>query len=323
MDNQIEKWRVLAFAENVYHLSQQRGSRLSGLVRHESFTGKAEFFDTLGLAVAQDKSARNSDTPNMNIDHERRMITTLIKEWGTLVDRKDKLQNIHNPESEYSVAAQNALGRAMDDVLIKASLNSAKTGEDGSTLVSLPNTQKVASVKDSGGGAILDYANVQVLRKAKLLMDRAEVMGPRYMIHGADFLEALLSHTEVTSSDFNTVKALVNGEVDTFLGFKFIHSEIVSALNATDYDANAFTFSLAAGSTGLFSTVSPQGIVSGNKVAVACVGDGLIWGENTGGRIARIEERADKGYSNQVYTAMDMGGLRMEEVKVVQLYYKA
>lgn len=25
----------------------------------------------------------------------------------------------------------------------------------------------------------------------------------------------------MTSSDYNTVKALVNGEIDTFLGFKF------------------------------------------------------------------------------------------------------
>jgi hypothetical protein len=31
----------------------------------------------------------------------------------------------------------------------------------------------------------------------------------------------LLSETAVTSSDFNTVKALVQGEINTFLGFTF------------------------------------------------------------------------------------------------------
>ena len=32
----------------------------------------------------------------------------------------------------------------------------------------------------------------------------------------------MLRETEVTSSDFNTVKALVNGELDTFVGFKLV-----------------------------------------------------------------------------------------------------
>jgi hypothetical protein len=41
------------------------------------------------------------------------------------------------------------------------------------------------------------------------------------MVIHANSLASLLSETSVTSSDFNTVKALVSGEVDTFLGFKF------------------------------------------------------------------------------------------------------
>jgi hypothetical protein len=32
----------------------------------------------------------------------------------------------------------------------------------------------------------------------------------------------MLGETEITSSDFATVKALVSGEVDTFMGFKFV-----------------------------------------------------------------------------------------------------
>lgn len=315
MNFQIEQWRVLQFAANVYQLSQQKGSRLAGLCRRESFVGKAEFFDRLGLAIAQDKTDRNGETPNLDIPHSRRMLTTLTRHWGTLVDRKDKLQNIHNPESEYSVAAQNALGRLMDDIILKAALGSAKSGEDGSSSVSLGNSQKVAAVS---GGAIAK-GNVQALRKAKLIMDQNEVMGPRYFICGADFLENLLSQTEVTSSDFNTVRALVNGEIDSFLGFKFIHSEIVSGYKATDYDADTFLYDT---STGLYAG-GGSAVGATDKVAVACSEGGLILGENTGGRIARIDERSDKSYSGQVYAAMDLGALRMEEAKVVQVIYKA
>jgi hypothetical protein len=35
-------------------------------------------------------------------------------------------------------------------------------------------------------------------------------------------MDSLLAETSVTSADFNTVKALVQGEVNTFLGFRFV-----------------------------------------------------------------------------------------------------
>jgi hypothetical protein len=35
-------------------------------------------------------------------------------------------------------------------------------------------------------------------------------------------LERLLANTETTSADFNSVKALVNGEMNTFMGFHFV-----------------------------------------------------------------------------------------------------
>jgi hypothetical protein len=41
------------------------------------------------------------------------------------------------------------------------------------------------------------------------------------MLISAAGLEGLLGETPVTSTDYNSVKALVNGELDTFVGFKF------------------------------------------------------------------------------------------------------
>jgi hypothetical protein len=321
MNSQIEGWRVQQYAANVYQLSQQRGSRLSGAVRRESFTGKAEFFDRLGLASAVDKTGRNEDTPNLDIAHSRRMLTTVTRHWGTLVDRKDKLQNIHNPENEYAVAAQNALGRKIDSIVVDALLGTAYYGETGTSSQTLGTAQQIAPVS----AAAIDYLNVNALLQAKKILDAAEAVGPRYLILGSDQLMRLLMTTQATSSDYNTVRALVNGELDTFVGFKFIRSEVLGALTASStsgqgsYDADDFHFST---STGLYSGGGTD-LVGTEKMAIAFVGDGLILGENTGGRKADITERPDKGYSMQVYAAMDFGAVRMEEAKVVQIFCKA
>lgn len=314
MNSQIETWRVQQYAANVYMLSQQKGSKLASLVRNEEFVGKTEYFDRLGLATAQDKVGRNTDTPDLDITHSRRAVSTITREWGTLVDRKDKVQQIHNPANEYSVAAQMALGRKMDDVIIAAAFGTARTGEDGSSTQTLGNAQKIASVTASA----LTYPNIQMLRKAKRLMDAAQVVGSRYIAHAADFIEALLATTEATSSDYNTVRALVNGELDTFLGFKFIPCEQINTVLATTYDADTFKWNAT---TGLYDG-SGTTVAATDKTALAFVGDGLILGKNPN-IVARVEERADKGYSTQVYAALDCGSARMEEAKVLQLIYKA
>lgn len=312
MNSQIESWRVQQYAANVYQLAQQEGSRLAGLVRKESFKGKSEFFDRLGLASAQVKSGRNSDTPNLDITHSRRRVTTSMYEWATLVDRKDKLENIHDPANQYSVAARNALGRSMDDVILAGIVGTAYTGEDGSSTQTLGTAQKVACVS----GAALDYANLQGLRKAKRLLDQAEVQGPRYLVYQSDFLESMLAITSVTSADFNTIKALVQGEVDTFLGFKWIHSERVPLAAASDSDTFKFDTT-----TGLYNAAGTA-LGATDKMALAFVGDGVLLGMNEGA-VGRVDERSDKSYSQQVYASMDFGAVRMEEAKVVEIIYKA
>lgn len=307
MNSQIETWRVQQFAANVYQLSQQKGSRLGGVVRSETFKGKSEFFDRLATASAQQKTGRNTPTPNLDITHSRRMVTTSLYEWATLVDRKDKLQNIHSPENEYSVAARNALGRSMDSVIIAAALGTAATGESGTGTQTLGTGQKVAAVSSGA----MSRLNVDALLRAKQLMDAAEVVGPRYLIHTAAHLSALLGQTQVTNSDYNTVKALVNGEVNSFLGFTFIHTEL---LPLSSVYSSTFTFNTT---SGLYSA-SGSAIGATEVSAIALCGDGLILGKNEGA-VARIDERADMSYSNQVYASMDFGAVRMEEVKVVEI----
>jgi hypothetical protein len=309
MSIEITESFVKQFGANVFHLSQQKGSKLRNAVRVETVVGDARFFDRIGKATSQPRTTRHADTPQMDTPHSRRMVTLITEEYGDLVDKADKVRTLNDPTNEYAQAAQWALGRAMDNYLVAAAYGNAYSGVAGATSVPLPSSQKLASVTTGPAGGAL---NVQALRRTAKILDGNDVdeNEPRFFAFNAYQKEALLSETEVSSSDFNTVKALVMGQIDTFMGFKFIRTEVL------DDQSGTLNFDQTAGTVG-----SGSGDADGYDICLAWAKSGLLLG--LGSDIsARIAERADKSFSTQVYASMDMGATRMEEEKVVAVYCK-
>jgi hypothetical protein len=203
-------------------------------------------------------------------------------EYADLIDKRDQVRTLIDPTSSYAQAAAFALGRAMDDEIISAISGNAFSGETGSTTVALPSAQKIT---ESG----TDGLTSAKLRSAKEKFDSASVDPsiPRYIVVGPKQISDLLGTIEVTSSDFNTVKALSNGEINTFLGFNFVVSNRLS-------------------------------IASSKRLCLAYAMDGvkLALGQDL---MSRIDELPNKGYATQVYNCMSIGATRMEESKVVTI----
>lgn len=309
MSVQITEAFVKQYSANVFHLSQQKGSKLRPLVRQESQNSKAAFWDRIGAVAAQKKTSRHADTPRMDTPHSRRRVTLNDYEYADLVDNEDKIKMLISPESEYAVAAMWALGRAMDDELIAAALGTAYAGEEGSTAVVLPTTQKVAAHDGTTTTGV--NLNVRTLRKVKEKFDANDVDEsiPKYFAIGSSQLQSLLGQTEVTSSDYNSIKALVMGEVNSFMGFSFVRTERLprSASNVTYTVTNGVT---GAG-TGTITAAN-------SRRCIAWAMDGVIL--SIGQDIkARIGERGDKSYAMQVYACMGIGAARIEEEKVVEV----
>tara|TARA_E500000331_G_scaffold310640_1_gene317511 strand:- start:44 stop:919 length:876 start_codon:yes stop_codon:yes gene_type:complete len=286
MSNQITTAFVQQYGSNVQMLSQQMGSRLREAVDVETITGKNAYFEQIGSVAAQVRTSRHASTPQIDTPHSRRRVSLADYEWADLIDDADKVRMLIDPTSSYAKAAANAMGRSMDDVIITALGGTAYSGETGGTSVALPSTQKFATSNQSDG------LTIAKLLDAKKKMDLADVDPSiaRYVVCGATQISDLLNTTEVKSSDFNTVKALAQGQIDSFLGFKFIMSNRLSfdASNTDDRLVFAFT-----------------------KDAIK-----LAVGKDV---TARISERDDKSYSTQVYYCMSVGATRMEEEKVVQI----
>lgn len=309
MSTQITTAFVQQYTSNVFHVAQQEGSRLRNAVRNEMQKGKTAFYERIGKATAQLKTGRHTDTPQIDTPHSRRMVTMADYEIADLIDDQDKVRILISPESEYAKAFGYALGRSMDDVILDSSSALAYSGETGATTVALPSTQKIASVASTAGAKL----NVQALRRAKKIFDANDVskMEKRYIAYNANQMENLLAQTEVTSSDFNTVRALVQGELNTFLGFEFIHSE---QLNLQD---SALAFDTTTGAVG-----SGGGAALNYQKVLAWAQQGVLLSVGMDVK-GRIDERADKSYATQVYACMTIGGTRLEEEKVVEILCSA
>jgi hypothetical protein len=290
MSNQITTAFVQQYSSNVQMLSQQMGSLLRSAVDVETIVGKNAFFDQVGKTTAQLRTSRHADTPQIETPHSRRRVSLADYEWADLIDNQDKVRMLIDPTSAYAKAAAAAMGRAMDDVIISALGGASFTGETGGTSVSLPSGQKPYS--SSQGNDAAGGLSITKLVDAKKILDLADVDPSiqRFFVCGPRQIANLLGTTQVTSSDFNTVKALAQGQIDSFLGFKFIVSNRLpfDATNTDDRLCYAFT-------------------ADAIKLAI---------GKDV---MARIDERADKSYSTQVYYCMSIGATRMEEEKVVEI----
>jgi hypothetical protein len=282
MSTQITTAFVEQYKSNVFHLAQQKGSRLRGAVKSETVTGTSHYFERIGATAAQVRTTRHSNTPQIDTPHSRRKVTLADYDWADLIDQEDKVRMLISPQSEYAKAGAYAMGRAMDDAIIAAASGNAFGGVAGATTIALPSSQQIAVGPSS--------LSVDKLISAKEILDASDVDPDeqKYLICSAKEITALLGEEKITSADYNSVKALVAGQVDTFMGFKFIRTERIAQDGSGDNLALAFT-------------QSAIGLALGRDIQT------------------RISERDDKNYATQVFLSMTIGATRVEDEKVVEI----
>ena len=110
---------------------------------------------------------------------------------------------------ELAAVVGNAIGRREDQIIIDA-LNAASAGTT------------VAKTVVTTGSAAASNLNVGKLLAAKKGLDAKNVPPTdRHIVVHANNLAGLLGDERAISSDFQTIQALVNGSVNTMLGFQF------------------------------------------------------------------------------------------------------
>ena len=264
-----------AYGRNIMQVAQQSGSKLMSTVwQKPNVTGKTFFQDRIGKWSMALKVGRNAATPNSDPNLSRRMGTMLDYQDNVLLDRGDEIRSISDPRSAYTLAAGGAIGREFDSIIIAAAAATANTGETGSGSVTNGNIVLLTA-------ASLTLGRFLAIKKA--LDDDDVPAEDRYMVVNTTILNNLLDVAEATSADYAAVKALVKGEMDTWLGFKWIMSTQLGSTN----------------------------------IGLAYHKTGICLAGADGSPMVRTDERTDLSYSWQIYYEINAGAVRLEEEKVV------
>lgn len=277
MSNEITTSFKKEFGSSVILLAQQKMSKLRGTVRNEMIAAEEAFFDQVGKQNVSTILNRHQDTQYTNTPHRRRRVAAVPRAAADLIDKADQVRTLNDVENAYTRSFGAALGREIDQVILDAIEADALTGKDGTTTVAFDSNMEVGL--DVGGvGSML---NTDKLRRASRLLNANDVEEEdRYIVMHPLQLEAMLGETETTSADFNTVKALVNGQINSFLGFTFIHTSLCPQDKVYFYHRDGMLLAIAQEPT------------------------------------IRIDELPGKNYSTQVYASLDIGATRMEEARV-------
>ena len=171
----------------------------------------------VGEAPAQVLTGRHQDTVWGNIDHTVRHAHPDTYQGTALLSTVDQLKTMTRPTNAYIRAIAGGIGVKTDQEIIRAALQPAMTGRQGTTAIALPTSQKIAH---GGTGLTLIKLRQAMLkfRRAKVNTDNTKL----YMYVDPEQLNDLLGTVETTSADFNNVQALIAGTLKYFMGFNFV-----------------------------------------------------------------------------------------------------
>lgn len=307
---QTEQYRA-----NILLLSQQMQARLRMTCQEETVVGRTFYGERIGATAGADIEERHGDTPLVSTPHSRRRGSMIDWDWADLIDEMDKAKMLIDPTSTYVLNAIAAANRRIDKHIYDALGGTAAAGQSGGTTVNNydadecrvvePDGTVLAAGSDHAGGLTSTALTIAKLLTCKQLLDEGDIdpSRQRYFVHNPYNMNQLLNLTEVKNADYNTVRALAQGQIDTFMGFKFLmlqnyQDEIKGHLRDTEAETA--------------------------DEAVEC----YAWAQDAiklgvGKDVAtRIDIRIDKRMAVQPYVRMSFGAVRVEGPAVVEISLK-
>lgn len=192
------------FSAEIKHRFDSQGVLRQTVRQRDASGAKSVQFNLMGRGMAAERTGYQTPIPVMNVTYTPVTISVSNYTASELTDIFLGNQVKFDERAELVETISGALGRRIDQLIINSMA--------GATL---PKT-----VADDVSGETANLT-VAAIRSAAELMDADGVPdGDRFLAVHPSGLHSLLSDSQATSVDFNNVKALVRGDLDTFYGFQ-------------------------------------------------------------------------------------------------------
>jgi len=290
MNSTITAAFVQQFHDGFVAAAQQTESRFeSRVVNRGAITGSSFTANDMGTVEMSQVTNRYGDTEWTIPDVGTRQALMSDYDLAIPIDQFDLPKLLANPQGDYLQRAVAAANRKKDAVIYAAMKGSAlrKTDESGS----FSGQAMLAGQQIAAGGTGMTKAKIVQAKKLFRASEVDEHNGEElYFCYDAGMLEDILTDTTLTSADFMAVKMLQEGNVSgKWMGFNWVPYEALS-------------------------------LAAGAKTAVAWAKSGCHVG--TGAvPMVDIGPRRDKRNLTQIYVALSIGSVRVNEYKVVTIDY--
>lgn len=226
---------VHGFRANLNLTPRQMTSRLIGAVDADlayAEPGTSFNCDDIGVSVPQVVTTRVPDSPEGFLENIRRGGHFTGFHDGKFIDSLDKARMLSDPSNKTMAAMMAGKQIFIDDKIIEGLFGTVYSGETLTTSNSFPAGQIIAvddrqNLHDAETVAASGNLGLTIgkIITAGEMLDASELEGERIFAFGRKEKSQLLASTPATSSDYNAVKALVNGTINEFYGFRFIRTE--------------------------------------------------------------------------------------------------
>ena len=160
-------------------------------------TGDKYDFRLMGKGQATQRTGSSSDVVPMGVAHSLKVATLLDYEAPEYTDIYDAATVNFDEVVELAQTIAGAMGRRDDQSIIDAMSATTNTFVDAAF-------------------------NLETLTDAAELLNKVEApMEDRWFVCDEAQLKEFLETTGITSADYNSVRLLMSGEIDTFMGFRF------------------------------------------------------------------------------------------------------
>jgi len=189
------------FDAEVKHAFQGVGQLRDTVRTRNGVVGDTHNFRTMGKGLAMARGTTQADVTAMDVAHAKVACTLGNYVAPEYTDIFDAAEVNFDERTELAGTIAGALGRKLDQLILD-SLDAATPGATvahGSTNMTLAKIT-AASAQLSDGGV---------------------PMSDRVMVCSPAAIEAMMNDSTITSADYNALRVLMSGEINTFMGFQW------------------------------------------------------------------------------------------------------